>query len=153
MKLNTNINTKFLDEIFGLQKSDIYQDILTEQCNKIIDIIRIVIDEKNINSSYNLRQSIEVIPDGDYKNIMMDYYWKFINYGVSGAEVKDSRRPFSFRDKFPPVEAMKKYLMFKGLGNDKTLPYKLRISIFKKGIKPTYFIEEAIDRYLNENDR
>lgn len=101
--------------------------------------------------------------DGEYQIFVdMNEYGQFIDEGVNGvgynktksgeldnrfksnrSVVKGSR--FSFKDKKPPIEAIKPWATAKGLN-----PYAVQNSIYRKGIKGINFFEEVIESELSK---
>lgn len=141
MKLNIDINLEGL----GLDKQSLAESLLTDECNKLISCITTQIDELKINASYTLRQSIEPVMLDDGFQILMNDYWKYVNEGVAGVREGTSRSGYSYAKKEPPINAIRKYVMFKGLPKDTV--YKIRQKLFYKGITAKYFIDKAIEKY------
>ena len=90
-----------------------------------------------------LSNSIEATIDfekGGFKvNVAMLDYGVYQDQGVNGTVTKWGS-PYSFKDKAPPANAFGAPTLSQG--------FAIARSIFKKGIKPTHFIDETIDKYL-----
>ena len=78
-------------------------------------------------------------------SISMARYGDFINEGVNGTLLNRGSR-FSYRDKMPPVSALKSWANAKGIN-----PWALRYSIYTKGIKKNPFIERSFDDGILNN--
>lgn len=80
------------------------------------------LDEKNKNANGLLSASI-LLHFGDNEiSISMEDYWKFVDKGVqgngkgkSGKRLKGVGSPYKYTNKMPPVSALKKYIMNKGI--------------------------------------
>ena len=107
--------------------------------------------------------AIELTPDVDY--------WKFVDSGVDGVKKKYSRetfkfldttnsRKFSFTTKKPPLDAMIGWIKSKGYkGRDQetgrfitdiSFGFALQNTIFKRGLKPSYFISKTGNNILKK---
>lgn len=90
-----------------------------------------------------LGNSIEATIDfengGFTVNVSMLEYGVYQDQGVNGSVTKWGS-PYSFKDKAPPANAFGAPTLSAG--------FAIARSIFKKGIKPTHFIDETIDQYL-----
>jgi hypothetical protein len=83
-------------------------------------------------------------------------YWRFVDLGVKGADSSpfpgQSKSPFKYRNKKPPLEAIQSWMKTKHIkprdkatgqfakGTHKSLAFAIQESIFKQGLKPSYFI-------------
>lgn len=76
--------------------------------------------------------------------INMEDYGEFIDQGVNGIK-KSWGSKFSYSNKKPPIDKIKPWAMSKGLN-----PFAVQTNIFKNGIKPTKFFENA---YESEYDK
>lgn len=102
---------------------------------------------------------IEIVGEGDdiTLNIYGETYLEYIDQGVNGVgfqQTKSNRpdkrfssnksivtgAPYSFKDKKPPIKAIKPWADAKGLN-----PYAVQNSIYKKGIQGIHFFENTID--------
>jgi hypothetical protein len=73
--------------------------------------------------------------------IEMNSYGDFLDKGINGID-NSYGSIYSFKDKKPPISSISNYASSIGAN-----PYALQNSIFKKGIRPTNFIQDTI----NEN--
>ena len=96
------------------------------------------------NFTGDLRNSIkfEVNNDATGFSIFMNDYGKFVDEGVNGTEVSRGSS-FSFGTKRPPIASVSSFA--KSIGAN---PDALATSIWKKGIRPTHFIQESIDSVI-----
>lgn len=147
MKLELHIND------LGISINDIdTTGILQTEGQRLIDCVRETILEDKVTASYSLAQSVESrLIDNQTLGVFMDYYWKFVNYGVKGVESGESEQGYSYKSKKPPIEAMKKFVENKGI-RPLSMAYVLKNIIFKKGIKKRKFLEKALDKYFNEKN-
>jgi hypothetical protein len=152
----------------------------TERINKATSILE---ENQRNTTARTLSQSITIdertfgIDDkGNYRvDVLANYYWKFIEFGVDGTEEKRGSA-YSFKDKQPPKEAMLEYIKDKAISTlnwiDKdtgavitkelNTPEEREAAAFifaravkRKGIKKTAFIEpafneEEIDKLVKE---
>lgn len=109
----------------------------------LIDEMQKNLDEENKNASSVLRQSISLSLGDTEVSISMEDYWKFVDKGVQGngkgkKRLKGVGSPYKFTNKMPPVSALKKYIMNKGISiqgySDKKR--SLRAGIRKKANNP-----------------
>lgn len=114
----------------------------------------------------NLIESIT--GDIEYKNgeytisVMMEEYGTYLDEGVNGTgfqktksgkadkRFKSNRNvvtgsPYSFKDKMPPLSAIKPWAIAKNLN-----PWAVQRSIFQKGIKGIHFFQEILDYEANK---
>ena len=98
------------------------ETLLAGFANLVIEELQKNLDQDNKNASSVLRQSI-VMSVGDSEiSISMEDYWKFVDKGVqgngkgkSGKRLKGIGSPYKYTNKMPPVSALKKYIMNKGI--------------------------------------
>ena len=73
---------------------------------------------------------------------MLDY-GAFVDEGVHGAKssyTKTKNSPFEFTTKKPPIKAIKKWAMKRGIN-----PFAVQTSIFQKGTEATHFFQKPFD--------
>jgi|AntAceMinimDraft_18_1070375.scaffolds.fasta_scaffold211491_2 hypothetical protein len=85
--------------------------------------------------------------------MLMEDYWEFIDLGVQGVggvkadgtawAVKNTNSPFSYKDKKPPISAIKDWSTFNGYN-----PFALRESIFRQGKRATNFFSNVVNEDL-----
>ena len=118
----------------------------------------------NKNASGTLTRSMKIRTGSERGNAFVDltpsvYYWKFVDLGVRGAKrspyPRQSQSPYRFRNKMPPVSVIEEWIKVKGLtGRDKRgrfikrtrFAFLIARAIFRRGIKPTFFISDTGDR-------
>jgi hypothetical protein len=156
MKLEIEIS-----ENLGTVVNEIGSDVLTTEVQRLIDCVKQSMDELKVNSSYGLSQSIEstVVSEGE-ADILMDGYWKFVEYGVKGVHGGSSNEGYSYKSKRPPMEAMQSWLKFKGITSPlpvkksqasdfmRMMGFKFANIIYYKGIRARHFVERGIEKYL-----
>lgn len=136
---------KQLDGI-GKAVNNVNKDIFTEQMQLLNDTVRNVMEDKKVTASYNLVQSIEVRQINEKEQgIFMDYYWKFVNYGVKGTRGGQSDMNYSYKKLRPSPKHFKNWDYFKRININ---PYAMSWHIFTEGIKKRNFIEEAINKFI-----
>lgn len=72
-------------------------------------------------------------------NIFSEDYLDYIDKGVDGTE-QNNKSTFSFKDKKPPIKALKPWADAKGIN-----VWVVQNSIFKKGIKGLNFFDETLE--------
>lgn len=68
----------------GADPKELYSNIITDIANDLIEQFTTVIEKNTKTSSSNLKQSVKPIFKGNGFEIEADYYYKFIDDGVSG---------------------------------------------------------------------
>jgi hypothetical protein len=97
------------------------ESLLAGFANLVIGELQKNLDQENKNASSVLRQSISLTIGEKEVSISMEDYWKFVDKGVRGngkgrgKRMKGQGSPFQYRDKMPPVSALKKFIMNKGI--------------------------------------
>ena len=98
------------------------ETLLAGFANLVIEELQKNLDEDNKNASSVLRQSIVMSVGDSEVSISMEDYWKFVDKGVqgngkgkSGKRLKGIGSPYKYTNKMPPVSALKKYIMNKGI--------------------------------------
>lgn len=155
-------------KVHNARGSETYNAIL----RWIIDVNTAMVDKLNDNDSkatLNLMQSLRVkefpIQDDKIKmEIIGDYYWKFVNYGVDGVEFKRGY-PYSFRYIRPTerhITAIKKWIVDKPVSitnyddtdaenSIERAAYGYATETKKRGIKARPFVEPILTRQkINE---
>jgi hypothetical protein len=97
--------------------------LLASFADLLIKEMQANLDQQNKNASSVLRQSISLTLGDKEVSISMEDYWKFVDKGVQGngkgrtrgKRLKGVGSPFKYKDKMPPVSALKKYIMDKGI--------------------------------------
>ena len=140
-------------------------DVLIAWGNEVVKALKKSLDDKTSDgTSGELEQSIVVLPInylGQKWQLQFKAadYWKFINKGVQGVggkkadggnwSNKGGSSPFRFKNKKPPLIhgiGLSAWAYNKGLN-----PYAVRESIFRRGIKPTFFFDSVVNKSLKED--
>jgi hypothetical protein len=146
---------------------------LFKVANELSEILKANLDDDNLKDS-DLKQSIVAVPlsvmgNEYYVSIQGNSYAFFVNSGVNGLKTKHGSI-YSFRSRFPSkpmVDNLMKWITKKGIPLDtrysqtrdltKSRRAKVQIDekrkrataiafgVKQKGIKPTYFIDSAIN--------
>jgi hypothetical protein len=158
-----NIKRNYLDEPKGA-----IQRVMTNYAILSISKAKGILDRQGKTGalSASIRPEIRVLQDGVVElTVRANEYWDFVNSGVDGTQVKYGS-PYSYKTKQPPMEAIKKWFAFKGINSMrmtdsagrirevrlttdnqyKALAYVIARSIKRKGIKPSYFADEAFSQ-------
>lgn len=138
----------------------------------VIDQIKASLDEKGLNASFQTRQAFDLaVQVGEQSvnvQIIAPDYYLFLDEGVKG-KVGGRRNTgrFAFRDKQPPVDAIRQYMRSKGIVNEgfrkarklrdkirkqqsidsslDQLAFAIARSIFQKGIEQTDFYSDVVN--------
>jgi hypothetical protein len=113
-----NLNNIGIDKKQSVEQS--MEALLAGFAQLLIDEMQKNLDEKNKNASSVLRQSISLTIGENEVSISMEDYWKYVDKGVQGngkgkKRLKGIGSPYKFTNKMPPVSALKKYIMNKGI--------------------------------------
>ena len=116
--------------------------------------------DKNVTKELydSLKYDLNVSKNSFSLSIFMQKYGDFQDKGVQGSNPsmvrngvqKAPNSPYSFKDKFPPSEPIRKWIRARGLryrdekgrfkkGGEKTLTFLIQRSIFAQGLKPSLF--------------
>lgn len=147
----TSIEKRAYDLFTATLKSKIRQKLLESNrgiwTGKLIEELDISVDEND---------GVTTI------NVFAEDYLEFIDLGVNGVGFQKTKSgkldrrfnsnksvvtgsPFSFKDKKPPIKAIKPWAESKNLN-----PYAVQTSIYQKGIKGINFFESSIDEELDK---
>lgn len=121
--------------------------IMLDESNRLVSSAISVIDREKINNSYSLRQSFSTRIVNNVIYLYSNYYFNYIDKGVSGVKKKRNSK-YSFKNKKPPIEMIKRYLRNKG--DYITNPYKLRNVIYYYGINGKNLTEKIKNEYLKK---
>jgi hypothetical protein len=83
-------------------------------------------------ASSGLYNSISWEPTEDGFALLMNRYWEYVNYG---------RQPGSYA----PINPLEEWATLKGLPNPRGIAFGISENLFKFGIQPTYFYDDALD--------
>lgn len=162
--LNLGSSIEVLNNTPGSPLSKLLQELL----NDIIEKLRQALIDRNINTSRReLSQSMQptqVVYNGTTVGISleMEYYWKFINYGVNGTEVNHGAPSYgslppaekSFKDsimEWIPARSVQLPPQFKTYDS---FAFAIMTNVRKRGKAPRPFFEDVINdqtaEYLRE---
>ena len=135
--------------------------LLLKLTQDVIADLRKAIAARDVDASRNLSQGIKptkVIYSGKSVSVgvTMDFYWKYVNYGVNGTEVshgapnwgKAPGSGVSFHD------SIKNWISQKGIGLPEqfktydSFAWAVQNSVVKNGQKPKPFFEDVINDQL-----
>lgn len=135
--------------------------LLKELNQAIIDDLQVSIQERDINASRNLSQGItpsDVIIRGSEVevNISMDFYWKYINYGVNGTEVNHGSpnwgsapsQTLSFHESILAWKSDRGITLPSNFDDYDSFAWAIQNSIIRKGKKPRPFYDDVINEKL-----
>lgn len=130
--------------IFGSKQFDLfgarYVDLLTEE-----------LMNAGKKATGNLINSLDyrIVQDAQALQIIIQAndYLTYVDQGVNGTE-RSYGSPFSYTNKFPPIQAIKNWCSIKGIPQGAAFP--IARNIFKFGIKPTYVIEKTVQKMVDQ---
>lgn len=155
------LTTKQMTYVANRWKKNAQQMLRRQKHNASGELTRSIKVSKKINQDAD-EWSIELTPQVNY--------WQFVDWGVSGTEKKYSRetfelintdtRNFSYTTKKPPLSAMISWFKSKGYKGrdqetgrfitDRSFGFALQNTIFKRGLKPSYFISKTGNNILKK---
>ena len=143
---------------FGKESEQVYTNVITELSDEIVKNYKKIIDKTTKSDSGTLKQSIIAIPSKNGFEIEADFYYKFIDDGVSGvgqlpAGVNPIRSivtnsPYSFKNKFVPTRMASSIREWSGASMEQS--YAIAVNIKTYGIKPQNISDQAITDELLE---
>jgi hypothetical protein len=155
--LNLGSSKAILNNTAGNPLSALLQELTQE----VIDDLRKAMQDRKVDASRNLSQSIKptkTLYNGKAVSvgITMDFYWKYVNYGVNGTEVshgapswgKAPSSGVSFHD------SIKNWISQKGAGlpeqfkTYESFAWAVQRNIVKNGKEPRPFFEDVINDQL-----
>ena len=136
-------------------------NLLIELNQAIIDDLQQSIQARDINASRNLSQGItpsDVIINGNEieVNISMDFYWKYINYGVNGTEQNNNApswgaspsQTLSFHDSILAWKSDRGITLPEGFKDYDSFAWAIQTNIKKYGKKARPFYDDVINEKL-----
>ena len=108
------------------------------------------IDNSFSDTTGKLRQSVkfttDIFGESFVTELYLADYYDFINKGVRGAESTEKApdSPYSYKDKQPPISALKEWSQRKGLD-----VWAVSKSIFNKGIKGRKYFDRVVENTKN----
>lgn len=139
---------------------------------QVIDDIKASLDEKNLNASFQTRQAFDLAVQVGSQSVTIEIiapdHYLFLDEGVKGTiGGRRNTGAFAFRDKQPPVDAIRQYMRSRGIVNEgfrrarklrnrikrrqsidsslDQLAFAIARSIFQKGIEQTDFYSEVVN--------
>ena len=136
-------------------------NLLIELNQAIIDDLQQSIQARDIDASRNLSQGItpsDVIINGNEieVNISMDFYWKYINYGVNGTEQNNNApswgaspsQTLSFHDSILAWKSDRGITLPEGFKDYDSFAWAIQTNIKKYGKKARPFYDDVINEKL-----
>ena len=136
-------------------------NLLVKLNQAIIDDLQQSIQARDINASRNLSQGItpsDVIINGNEVevNISMDFYWKYINYGVNGTEQNNNApswgsapsQTLSFHDSILAWKSDRGITLPSNFDDYDSFAWAIQTNIKKYGKKPRPFYDDVINEKL-----
>jgi hypothetical protein len=136
-------------------------NLLVKLNQAIIDDLQQSIQARDINASRNLSQGItpsDVIINGNEVevNISMDFYWKYINYGVNGTEQNNNApswgsaptQTLSFHDSILAWKSDRGITLPEGFADYDAFAWAIQTNIKKYGKKARPFYDDVINEKL-----
>ena len=136
-------------------------NLLIELNQAIIDDLQQSIQARDINASRNLSSGItpsDVIINGNEieVNISMDFYWKYINYGVNGTEQNNNApswgaspsQTLSFHDSILAWKSDRGITLPEGFADYDAFAWAIQTNIKKYGKKARPFYDDVINDKL-----
>ena len=136
-------------------------NLLVKLNQAIIDDLQQSIQARDINASRNLSSGItpsDVIINGNEieVNISMDFYWKYINYGVNGTEVNHGSpswgaapsQTLSFHESILAWKSDRGITLPEGFADYDSFAWAIQTNIKKYGKKARPFYDDVINEKL-----
>lgn len=136
-------------------------NLLIELNQAIIDDLRTSIKNRDIDASRNLSQGItpsDVIIKGNEieVNISMDFYWKYVNYGVNGTEQNNNApswgvapsQTLSFHESILAWKSDRGITLPEGFKDYDSFAWAVQTNIKKYGKKARPFYDDVINDKL-----
>ena len=136
-------------------------NLLVELNQAIIDDLQQSIQARDINASRNLSSGItpsDVIINGNEieVNISMDFYWKYINYGVNGTEQNNNApswgaspsQTLSFHESILAWKSDRGITLPEGFKDYDSFAWAIQTNIKKYGKKARPFYDDVINDKL-----
>jgi hypothetical protein len=134
----------------GKYASKVYINSLTVLADQIVQDFKDVIEKETRSDNGALRQSVTAVPNSDGFEIDADFYYKFIDDGVSGVGsfkgVPQHRQvvtgaPFQFKNLFVPRLMAQSIREWSGASMAQS--YAIGVNIKNYGIKPKDITEQV----------
>jgi len=135
----------------GKDASKVYINSLTVLADQITQDFKDVIQKETKSDNGALRQSVTTVPNSNGFEIDADFYYKFIDDGVSGVgqfsgAVRPHRQvvssaPYQFKDLFVPKKMMNSIREWSGASIEQS--YAIAVNIKNYGIKPKNITDQV----------
>ena len=148
-----------------------------ELFDSLLDYWQKVVNElvKNLEDEYKMSSGLTAQSVGEFNNnpvtltsqgfkvtISMPDYYQFLDEGVSGAKFNTSISRFRYKDKMPPIKAIRRFMLNRGITQPKNsntkagkardkedilngIAFAIARSIYNKGLKKTEFYSSVIN--------
>ncbi len=166
MKVNeadilNGLNVGNAKDVLNVKSNSPLGNLLVKLNQAIIDDLQQSIQARDINASRNLSQGItpsDVIINGNEVevNISMDFYWKYINYGVNGTEQNNNApswgsaptQTLSFHDSILAWKSDRGITLPEGFADYDAFAWAIQTNIKKYGKKARPFYDDVINEKL-----
>ena len=142
----------------GVDPKEMYSNIITEIGNDLIDSFRKQIEKDTKSDNGALKSSVVVVPSKNGFDIEADYYYKFIDEGVSGvgqfsgavSPIRSvvANSPYSFKHLGVPEAMVSSIREWSGASISQS--YAIAVNIKNYGIKPKNITESVITEEVLE---
>lgn len=158
-----NISFGQSKDILSNRANSVLTSLLEDLTTDIIIQLKEAMVAKNVNASQGLSQSITMSNTSKGKQVSiaigMDFYWKYVNYGVNGTRVNNGAPSWGTAPKSGVSfhQAILNWIPHRNVkldnreGGAKTydqLAWAIQNSVIAKGQKPKHFLEEVINKDL-----
>jgi hypothetical protein len=155
------LNVGNAKDVLNVKSNSPLGNLLVKLNQAIIDDLQQSIQARDINASRNLSQGItpsDVIINGNEVevNISMDFYWKYINYGVNGTEQNNNApswgsaptQTLSFHDSILAWKSDRGITLPEGFADYDAFAWAIQTNIKKYGKKARPFYDDVINEKL-----
>ncbi len=144
---------------FGKQLDSYLKPALWQELDDYIENVRDEMLRMKVFATRNLMQSfvpgIERVKGKYVLRLEMDYYWKYLHYGVNGTQRKTTAFYWRRLGLVPAsatwqefIERLKTWKKFKGIPKDVS-PYAIARQIRKKGIEGRPFLDKPTAKFID----
>ena len=136
----------------GADPKEMYSNIITDIGNDLMKQFRTVIEKETSSTNGALKSSVTVLPSQNGFDIEADYYYKFIDDGVSGVgKFSDGKSPirsvvssglYSFKNLGVPKAMANSIREWSGASIEQS--YAIGVNIKNYGIKPKNITDTVI---------
>jgi len=147
---------KYLEELkrspLGIGSNEVYTNFLTDISNDLIESFRDVIEKETGSTSGDLKKSVVPFPSKNGFEIQAEYYYKFVDGGVSGVgQFGEGKSPirsvvssglYSFKNLGVPKAMANSIREWSGASIEQS--YAIGVNIKNYGIKPKNITDTVI---------